>query len=83
LVHQKKFEDLHKMVAALPPQIIINRKALHYLWTSREYIAELAYDAGQLNRFLAEDLKVITFMLTLDVPELSGRVWLWWKQKAE
>jgi len=71
------------MIAALPPQIIINRKALHYLWTSREYMAGLAYDAGQLNRFLGEDLKIITFLLTLDVPELFDKIWLWWKQKIE
>ena len=71
------------MIAVLPPQVIINRKALHYLWTSREFLAEMAYDSGQLNRFLGEDLKIITFLLSLDVPELFYRVWLWWKQKVE
>lgn len=71
------------MVAALPPQIIINRKALPYLWTYREFLAENAFESGQINRFLDTDVRILTFLLTLDVPDLFSRVWLWWKDKVE
>ena len=43
----------------------------------------MAYDGGQVNRMMADDLRVLTFLWTLDVPELFSRVWRWWKQKAE
>lgn len=34
------------MIEALPAQVICNRKALPYLWTYREFVAENAYDGG-------------------------------------
>ena len=71
------------MISALPPQAIFNRKALHYLWTYREFLAENAFDGGVVNSFLRSDLRVLTFALTLDVPDLFGRVWPWCKDKAE
>jgi hypothetical protein len=83
LIRSSKADDLRAMMAVLPPQVIVNRKAVHYLWTYREFLAGMAYDAGQLNRGLGEDLRVLTFCLTLDVPELFTRIWLWWKNKAE
>ena len=39
LVHRNKFEEYHQMLTALPAQIILNRKALNYLWVFREYLA--------------------------------------------
>ena len=35
LIHRKKFEEYHQMLAALPAYIILNRKALNYLWVFR------------------------------------------------
>ena len=46
-------------------------------------MAEMAFNSGQINRFVNDDLRVLTFGLSLDVPELFGRIWLWWKKKAE
>lgn len=31
------------MLVALPPQVILSRKALHYLWIYREAMAESAF----------------------------------------
>ena len=83
ILHRNRFNELHKMILALPSQIIINRKALHYLWVYREFVAELAYDSGRVNRFLSDDLRIQAFLWTLDVPDLFVRVWLWWKKNAE
>lgn len=67
----------------MPAQTIFNRKALHYLWTYRQFIAEAAYEGGSLNNFLTSDIRVLTFLLSLDIPELFSKVWLWWKDKAQ
>lgn len=56
------------MIASLPAQIIIGRKALPYLWIYREVMAESAFDGPILNTQLSSDLKILAFRLSLDVP---------------
>lgn len=83
LIHSNKFREQHRMLAALPSQCILSRKALHYLWTFREFLAENAFEGGNVNPYLSSDVRVVTFALTLDVPDLYLRVWPWWKERVE
>ena len=50
LVHRNKFEEFHRMIAALPSEVIFNRKALHFLWMFREWFGEMAFADGVVNR---------------------------------
>jgi hypothetical protein len=56
------------MLSALPSQVILGRKALHYLWIYRETMAENAFEGNNVNPFLVSDMRMIAFRLSLDVP---------------
>jgi hypothetical protein len=45
-------------------------------------MAESAFDGSNVNPFLSSDLRMIAFRLSLDVPEVFGRVCIWWKDKV-
>ena len=70
------------MLAAMPAHVIIPRKSAPYLYAYRQFLADLAYVGGSLNPVANSDQLVMTFLHTLDVPELTNRVWLWWKLKV-
>lgn len=70
------------MLAALPPQVLLGRKALHYLWIYREVMAESAFDGNNVNPFLNSDLRIQAFRLSLDVPEVFSKICVWWKEKV-
>ena len=82
LIHREKFRDYHAMLAALPSHIVIPRKSVPYLHAYRQFLADAAYAGGSLNPVVYLDQLVMTFLHTLDVPELTNRIWLWWKLKV-
>ena len=45
-------------------------------------MAENAFEGTNVNALLSSDMRIISFRLSLDIPEAFGKVWLWWKDKV-
>lgn len=71
------------MLAALPEKLIINRKAIHLYWTFRQYFASKCIDGKKINPDFGQHFLVKTFLLALDIPDVSTSLYKFWKDRVQ